>query len=53
MIKNIRSGEPITFDFTGTDIKKVTIVLLHGKSATLEVTADKSVRFDHHITHKP
>lgn len=52
LVKTIKTGDKITFDFSGTDIKVVDLVLLHGRSATFTITADKKIRFDH-IHHYP
>lgn len=51
LVKTIKAGDKIVFDFSGTEVKRVEMVLLHGKSATFTLSADKTIRFDHiHLT---
>ena len=47
LVKTVKTGDKITIDVSGTEIKKVEITLLHGRSATFTISADKKILFDH------
>ena len=47
LVKTIKNGDKLIFDFKGTDVRVVEIVLLHGVSATFAITANKNIPISH------
>jgi hypothetical protein len=47
LVKTIKNGDKLTFDFSGSDIRNVEITLLHGPSATFAITANKLIPIGH------